>query len=169
MGKILLALPLLALSGCVRQAYIQLPSVNEPVILEQSEISQTYSLVERDETVLRLSVYTLEDDVEIFHRRWERREAAGGFECLEEKAYYMNDDEGMEVVLTDDNCNETVDSVYLPFQGEYGRGLMTESQRQQADDGMQEIIIDLGKVFDFNAEGDRWHEWKRQQLLANSL
>ncbi|MBU2638760.1 MAG: hypothetical protein KJ955_07340 [Nanoarchaeota archaeon] len=164
MRKILCALPLLALAGCVKQPYMQLAPVNGPVLVEESGASQTYTLVERSETVLRLSVYTLENDVEIFHRKWERREAPGGFECIQEKAYYMNEDEGMEVVLTDDACNKTVDSVYLPFQGEYGRGMMTASQRQQADDGKQEIITDLGKVFAFETEIDNWHEWKRQQL-----
>ncbi|MDI6738600.1 MAG: hypothetical protein QME12_08905 [Nanoarchaeota archaeon] len=167
MKRILCALPLLGLAGCVTYAYISLPAVEGPVLIEESETMQTYTLVERSRDVLRLSVYTLDRDVEIFHRKWERREAPDdeapdGFRCLQEKAYYMNDEEGMEVVLTDDDCNRTVDSVYFPFQGEFGRGLMSDSQRQQADEGMQQIITDLGEVFDFTAEVDEWHKWKQE-------
>lgn len=163
MKRILRALPLFALAGCAKQPYTQLASANEPVLIKETETSETYALVEQSREVLRLSVYTLEDDVEIFHRKWERHEAANSLECIREKAYYMDDE--MEVVLTDDACNRTVDSVYLPFQGEFGRGMMSESQRRQADEGMQEIINDLGDTFDFTGEVREWHGLKLENQI----
>lgn len=164
MRKLMLALPFI-LAGCVRETYTTLPAVTGPVLIEQTETTQTYKLVERDRTTLRFSVYTVDDGGEIFHRKWERIEAPGGIECITEKAYYMSIDDGMEVVLTDDACNQTVDSVYLPFQGDFGRGIMSEDQRRQADGGMQEIKEDLGNNFNFSDEIDEWHRLKLENRI----
>ena len=160
MKKILPGLAALALLGCAH-----MPPFNS----EYSEVrplqDNTYSSVERSASSLRLSVYTIEEGYDILRKSWTRHDDTLG-NCTGIEAYYMNEADNMEATLTDEACDGSVDSVYLPFQGTFGRGIMTEAQRQQADDGLRQIKEWLSDYFDFNAEVDAWHEW--QQQLAGS-
>lgn len=155
MKQILSGLAALALIGCAHTV---------PFNAEYSEVRPllegTYSSVERSASSLRLSVYTLEEGYDLVRRSLARHENASG-ECERIEAYYLNEDEDMEATLTDDGCDNRVDSVYLPSMGSFGRGIMTESQRQQADDGLRDITQWLSDYFDFNAEMEAWREWKQ--------
>ncbi|HII16028.1 MAG TPA: hypothetical protein HA362_06980 [Nanoarchaeota archaeon] len=154
MVRIFPGLVALALAGCVH---------NVPFNAEYSEVrplqDNTYAAVERTASSLRLSVYTLEEGYETVSRSWSMHVDATG-ECESIESYYLNEDEDMEATLTDDGCDNMVDSVYLPSMGSFGRGVMTEAQRQQADDGLRDITLWLSDYFDFNAETEAWREWK---------
>lgn len=136
-----------------------------PVNSEYSEVrpigDNTYASVERTLSELKLSVYTTDGEYEILRRSWTRRDEAG--ECAGIEAYYMNEDEDMEATLSDDGCDDIVDSVSLPLMGTFGRGIMTNAQRQQADDGIKDIKNWLSDYFDFNTEVNAWHEWANRK------
>jgi hypothetical protein len=160
MKKILAGLAALAFLGCAHTL---------PFNSEYSDVrhvnGNTFASVERADSSLRLSVYTLEEGYDTSRRSWTRRDDAAG-NCAGIDAYYMNEDENMEATLMDDGCDGSVDSIYLPFEGTFGRGVMTEAQRKQADDGIKDIESWLSDYFNFDAEVDAWHEWGQAAISS---
>lgn len=152
MKRILSGLAALALIGCAHTL---------PFNSEYSEVrplqDNSYASVERSVSSLRLSVYSVDEGYETSRRSWTRRDDESG-NCAGIDAYYMSEDENMEATLTDEGCNGSVDSVYLPFEGTFGRGVMTHAQAQQADDGLAGITSWLSDYFDFEAEIEVWHQ-----------
>ena len=154
MKRILPGLAALALMGCAHTV---------PFNSEYSEVRPlqegSYASVERTASSLRLSVYTLEEGYDIFRKSWVRHDNESG-ECESIETYYFNDNEDMEATLTDEGCDNIVDYVYLPLMGSFGRAVMTEAQRKQADDGLLDITQWLQGHFDFDAEIEAWNKWK---------